>query len=759
MEDMEIDVDGPVPEQLPVRPHLRCRDDRDLGREMGAPAAINDAVRLCRNALILSVDEAMIVGCAEIHYSRNGNTYSLRRSWLPEYWTFRNVVGRAIADLTLPLAILIEHRAPPQSPRSLGFKPKQSTLSAGPDFRFDIAQAAERDEAARLPSGMPATIKSSGDTATDIPFQPEPGARIRLRDGHKQEKPIPDAEPIVGVTTVFQSRYDLAIGQARIEVRHPDIDWVSPTVGYAPARRGKIRIDLGRRHLVRIFSRDMRSGGRWYHAFWEEIGSTYRKALWIDGAPVFEHDFSACHLRLAYYAANAADALAAFGDGDLYVLPGFDSSWRTAIKRGIVIMLNANSLDQARRALARKLDPSIIERRLDIADEILAAIKVAHPALERFWHSGCGIALQFVDSEIMRISIERLLDRGVLALPLHDSLLVAAHHKDVLIEVMEHTFATDGQRLARERFAGGVGRRRKTKQAGLGVHDLTNGQCGARIVKAAAASAPGPSAGELLAPWQQLIGEPAAVLSDFTTLVTAQQGWSKAIIRAALHMLATGPGGRSAVRASFQAWQASVSAPSPAPGVVSVETRSFFAGTRRRPTAAAIARRCKIDEAEAARLNLVVLRPLPSGSRREAMAKRARRMAQGVVPLIMPVNNVKPWLDIGESRSGWYARTTDAERQVLALQSIVRRGDNTEIDRAAESIAEAKQVRRLAGAAHLPVDDLLAQLEAVLMRAQRTREASQRLEVMFSSVTSFNVELIEVASSVVLEGAATTPGG
>ena len=752
MEDQEVEDDGTVPEQLPVRPQLRCQEERDLGHEMGAPAAISDADRLCRNAIILSLYGAMIVGTPEIHYPRNRNTYS--RSWLPEYWTYRKVM-RAIADLTVSVAILVEHRAPSKSPRALGFKPKQSTLSAGPGFKFDIAHAAVREEGVTLPFEMPATSKPSGGTTIDIAFRHTPGARIRLRDGRKREKLIPVAEPIVGDATSFLSRYDLSVEQARIEVRHPDIFWLptlNRTVGYAPAGRGRILIDLSRRHLVRIFSRDMRSGGRWYHAFWQEMPRRYRKALWIDGAPTVEHDFSACHLRLAYYAAGAADALAALGAGRLYALPGYDESWRTVIKRGVNIMFNANSLDQARRALARELDPSIVERRLDIADEILATIKVAYPALERFWHSGCGIGLQFVDSEIVRLSIERLLDQDVLALPMHDSLLVAEQHKDVLIEVMEHTFATEGRRIALERFAGGVGRRRKTKKAGLGVHDLTNGRCEAQFGEAEADPVPVPCGGELVAPWLLLSGEPAAVLSDLTALVTARQGWSKPIIRAALHMLATGPGGRSTVRASFNAWQATVSAPPPAPDVIRSAFNSFFSGTRARPTATAVARRCGIDEPEAARLNLVVLRPLPSGSRREAMAKRARRMAIGGVPLITLVNNVKPWLDIDGSRSGWYARTTEAERQVLALQSIVRRGDNAAIDRAAVSIAEAKQVRRLAGAAPLPVDDLLAQLEAGLVRAQQDLQASRRLEATLSSVASFNVSLVEIASSVLLEG-------
>ncbi len=86
--------------ELPVRPHLRCQDDRDLGLALGAPAAGNKAVLLCRNAIVLSLIEAMQVGCVAVHYSRNHNPYSLKRAQLPTYWTYRYVM-RAIDELTV----------------------------------------------------------------------------------------------------------------------------------------------------------------------------------------------------------------------------------------------------------------------------------------------------------------------------------------------------------------------------------------------------------------------------------------------------------------------------------------------------------------------------------------------------------------------------------------------------------------------------------------------------------------------------------
>jgi hypothetical protein len=251
--------------------------------------------------------------------------------------------------------------------------------------------------------------------------QSTPGARIRLRDRRKKEKALPSNAPVVDVTDAFLERYDKALEQARLEIRHPSIELVSETVAYALVGPGKIRIDLGRRYPVRIFSGDMNSGGRWYHTFWTEIPSAYRKAMHIDGAPVAEHDISACHLRLAYYAAGAAVALAAFGGLNLYALDGFDGRWRSAIKAGVNIMLNAKSLNGARGALWDKLDPALVELRPNAVDEILSGIKAAHPAVERFWHSDCGVGLQFVDSEIMRLAIERLLDRAVLALCVHDT--------------------------------------------------------------------------------------------------------------------------------------------------------------------------------------------------------------------------------------------------------------------------------------------------------------------------------------------------
>lgn len=360
--DDDTNLVGPIPgDELPVRPDLRDDEDRDLGLEFGVPPTKTGAVRVCQNALILSLIEALKVGLRGVHYSRDRNYYADLRETLPKYWTYTNVI-RAVENLVQVPEVFADARVAPQDPNAPEFVRRRSAIYGGPLLQGTNV----------LPNSFGAPV---------LPVE-----RIIVRNRYGRSKPLA-RNAGVAATEKFLARYDRAVEAATITLEDQNVIWLSPSVGMIPVKAGCIRFDLRRRRLVRIFNLSIGSGGRWYRVFWQQMPEKSRRGLRIDGAPTFEHDFANCHLRLAYYGADAADKLARFGDSDLYRLAGWGAAWRKLIKTAVQILFNARSFDEALCAIAAKLPGRNWERRIGVAGRLISAIKHAHPALGAFWHS------------------------------------------------------------------------------------------------------------------------------------------------------------------------------------------------------------------------------------------------------------------------------------------------------------------------------------------------------------------------------------
>ena len=62
--------------------------------------------------------------------------------------------------------------------------------------------------------------------------------------------------------------------------------------------------------------------------------------------------------------------------------------------------------------------------------------KKAHKPIEKYLFSDAGIWLQNLDSQIMNSVLMKLRDKGILGLPVHDSVIVQIEHEDALRETM-----------------------------------------------------------------------------------------------------------------------------------------------------------------------------------------------------------------------------------------------------------------------------------------------------------------------------------
>lgn len=195
------------------------------------------------------------------------------------------------------------------------------------------------------------------------------------------------------------------------------------------------------RHLHRVFNGTFERGGRLYGGWWQTLPREHRKHIRIDGESAVNVDYSTLHLRLAYAEAGCEPP-----HGDLYDLTGHDherSDWqilREGRKRLVsAVFTSKRRLRQwpgathAERESIRSCFPNGAKVR-----EEVAAIRHRHHAIAHDWlECGQGMRLQRLESDILVAVLLKLGARGIAALPIHDSVLVARSRGGTARRIME----------------------------------------------------------------------------------------------------------------------------------------------------------------------------------------------------------------------------------------------------------------------------------------------------------------------------------
>jgi hypothetical protein len=184
--------------------------------------------------------------------------------------------------------------------------------------------------------------------------------------------------------------------------------------------------------LHRVYSRGSFScNGRAYGALHQNLPKHMRPFIRIEDRPTLELDFSAYHIRMLYHHEGIDYA------EDPYTKPG-GREMRDIFKAVGLVAINAVSPQSAYGAIRQKLNSRGIplpqmERPLVSLVEMFRA---AHKPIERHLFSDAGIWLQNIDSHIMNGILMRLMEREILGLPVHDSVICPAQHEGFLRQVM-----------------------------------------------------------------------------------------------------------------------------------------------------------------------------------------------------------------------------------------------------------------------------------------------------------------------------------
>jgi hypothetical protein len=187
--------------------------------------------------------------------------------------------------------------------------------------------------------------------------------------------------------------------------------------------------------MHRVYNGGWTLGGRFYGSFWMNMPSDHRRYILIDGSETVEVDYDQLHARIIY--AWAKKKLV----GDAYEIAGFE---RKVAKRAFFIIVNARTYPSAKGAVAEYLTKKKMDPRQ--AGKLIAALKERHKPVAKYFHSGRGLQLQNLDSEMAEYVLRVMtVQKGIPCLPIHDSFIVPAAQVKNLMRTMKAAY---------ERFVG-----------------------------------------------------------------------------------------------------------------------------------------------------------------------------------------------------------------------------------------------------------------------------------------------------------------
>jgi len=214
-------------------------------------------------------------------------------------------------------------------------------------------------------------------------------------------------------------------------------------------------IDTSNKLLKRIFKKDFQHGGRFYGGFWQNIPKYLRKFILINGEPTVELDFSCYHVSMLY----SLQGLIPPETKDLYYI-GYSKDKRLERnfnKKAINIIFNSRNEENARAGVQQKvytdtedkliLPPEIPSCKMKDLKPIFDLLKKKHKQIEKYFFSGKGIDLQFLDSQIAEAIMMHFAKKKIAVLVMHDSFIIQEKYsnelKDKMLEIYKYYYHSD----------------------------------------------------------------------------------------------------------------------------------------------------------------------------------------------------------------------------------------------------------------------------------------------------------------------------
>ena len=189
-------------------------------------------------------------------------------------------------------------------------------------------------------------------------------------------------------------------------------------------------LDLSERRLRRYFTRgSFESGGRLFGGFWQELKKEQRKNIIIDNEEAVSLDYSQMAPRILYGLCGTRPTTE-----DCYRIPGYER-YRSGIKK----VFNAMTFADKQMTRFPKGVKQMFKEDISF-QEVSDAIRRYHSGIAHMFYVGIGHYLQYQESQILIKVLLGLKDLGILALPIHDAVVVGRAWVDMSKELMEQVF-------------------------------------------------------------------------------------------------------------------------------------------------------------------------------------------------------------------------------------------------------------------------------------------------------------------------------
>ena len=178
----------------------------------------------------------------------------------------------------------------------------------------------------------------------------------------------------------------------------------------------------------------MDKGGRFYGGWWQGIPGLHRPHIRIDGYKTIEVDFSAIAIRII--SAQLGEPLPADVDPYDLGLPdwqGPEDPRRKKVKKLVNALINdEDGVYQL---------PKDAEALLGIDEEGFEELfRQAHPLIYEQLATGIGLRAQYIDSVVAEQVMLRMMEQGVVVLPIHDSFCIRLGYRQSLEMLMQDVF-------------------------------------------------------------------------------------------------------------------------------------------------------------------------------------------------------------------------------------------------------------------------------------------------------------------------------
>jgi len=222
-----------------------------------------------------------------------------------------------------------------------------------------------------------------------------------------------------------------------------DMDFINESIAaadidYLPCAKDGKMVDAADRRLRRYFNNgSFEQGGRLFGGFWQSMSKRERQGIVIQGKSTVTLDFGQMNPRILYGLAGKG-----YNGDDAYTIPRLEE-----YRDGVKVVFNA----MLHRTRPMKKKPrgtaELFPMHLSIG-EITSSIIIRHTPIADLFYQGVGMRLLFDESQILVEVLTRLLKQGIIALPIHDAVIVARHHQEpataVMLEVFKDRTGIDG---------------------------------------------------------------------------------------------------------------------------------------------------------------------------------------------------------------------------------------------------------------------------------------------------------------------------